>query len=79
MFCDKSSQTHNSGENSVVKALPALAFTLLSWTLFSTELSLVPTLGVNCWKSLLVPTLGVNCWKSLGKQGKVFKGCSCYS
>lgn len=66
MFCDKSSQMHNSRENSVVKALPSLAFTLLSWTLFSTELSLVPSLGVNCWKSL-------------GKQGKVFKGCSCYS
>lgn len=50
----------------MVKALPSLAFTLLSWTLFSTELSLVPSLGVNCWKSL-------------GKQGNVFKGCSCYS
>lgn len=43
---------YNSGENSVVKALPALAFTLLSWTLFSTELFLVPALGVKCWKSL---------------------------
>lgn len=52
MFCDKGSQTYNSGENSVVKALPALAFTLLSWTLFSTELFLVPALGVKCWKSL---------------------------
>ena len=36
----------------MVNALPAPAVMLLSWTPFSTELSLVLALRVKCWKSL---------------------------